>query len=1122
MATDAQINKLVAALEKLTSAMDPAERGQGGATTTTGRQRAKSAASIVDTAQMLDTSTEIKNAEQLLKILEEQVKAQEVKDARQGVINDRIREQNSVEQNILQRRLDVNNQDLQFQREILKTNIEALEERMKQGDLDEAALDKLGKRVAMLKLQSNEMVRQSELNSKMSGTLNEIDSKISSLTGLLMLPTDAYEKSIFGQIEKASGGDMKKMLGNTAQAIAQIGVSLARAVHPAGLFATAMQSLTNNTIDFVKTQNELLASFTKATGMTGKYRQMVVTTNVENKEFHLTLDDGSRAVTALLQNLRSFSNMTEDAQKPLRDFVARLESIGVSGVESTQTLNMATTALNMELEASQQLTADLSLASAELFGDQEKLGKEFRASLSTLAVYGKEAKKVFLGVAAAAKAAGMETSDLLGITEQFDTFQGAAEAVSGLNAILGGQYLNSLDLVGKSEDERIRTLIGTMEAANMSFDSLSKFEQKAIAAKLGITDMAKANQLFSMSAAEMDSQLAKVEGLKMTDEKLKSMREATADFNAIKTAAFERFVVMVEPLTKAVTGILQAFVSFVDFFDESPGTAFFIGLTAAIGSMLLFGKLTMMATGFLFGKATGLAANTVGTAALTRAMQEQTRQQLINNLMSQTGKNLSYEEAAARAAEMMATKSQTGAKVESTLAGVGETTQDVVADGVRKKSILTRISEKLSIFSGIGAKIASAAASVKERVAEAAGMVTRGFAIVQMGVATAAKYALATASGVLSTAFGVLGLASLSAGAKLAIIAGILLALAAVILVPMFSPPLYIGLGILAGAMVALAIASKFGTPGISAAATAMLALAKGTALAALATFKFSGALALAALALAGVAIAVAATAVSMGLLAITVGLVGLGAALGGPGLLAFSAGIIALEGALLVFAATSFITLPILAGIAAGMLGAGLGALMMAAAFSDQDAILGSLTSKLQTLDSVMANFSALNLVELSALTMMVDEIERLVDVVNKLDPFNMMTIGMTMQEIGSFTPDSAEVLSQVRGVIDATAASTPEQTTAVADMLQATARLAEQASAAETGIFEQIAGMITSAIGGEKPTPQRAPAAPKTTQVNLYMDRDGRKIFAKGIIDELGPEVERRLSISKGARIS
>ena len=114
MATDAQINKLVAALEKLTSAMDPAERGQGGATTTTSRQRAKSAASIVDTAQMLDTSTEIKNAEQLLKILEEQVKAQEVKDARQGVINDRIREQNSVEQNILQRRLDVNNQDLQF------------------------------------------------------------------------------------------------------------------------------------------------------------------------------------------------------------------------------------------------------------------------------------------------------------------------------------------------------------------------------------------------------------------------------------------------------------------------------------------------------------------------------------------------------------------------------------------------------------------------------------------------------------------------------------------------------------------------------------------------------------------------------------------------------------------------------------------------------------------------------------------------------------------------------------------------------------------------------------------------------------------------------------------------
>ena len=135
---------------------------------------------------------------------------------------------------------------------------------------------------------------------------------------------------------------------------------------------------------------------------------------------------------------------------------------------------------------------------------------EFKASLPTLAAYGDRATEVFKGVAAASKATGIEMSKLIGITSQFDTFQGAADAVSGLNAILGGPYLNSLEMVNASEEERIRLLVSSMEATGMSFGSLSKFEQKAIAAKLGITDMAEANKLLNTTVAELDANAASI------------------------------------------------------------------------------------------------------------------------------------------------------------------------------------------------------------------------------------------------------------------------------------------------------------------------------------------------------------------------------------------------------------------------------------------------------------------------------------------------------------------------------------------------------------------------------------------------------------------------------------
>ena len=124
--------------------------------------------------------------------------------------------------------------------------------------------------------------------------------------------------------------------------------------------------------------------------------------------------------------------------------------------------------------------------------------KDFNASLSTLMVYGRESVDVFKGIAAAAKAAGVETSTLLQIAGKFDTFSGAAEGAGKLNALLGTQ-LSTTEMLMATEDERIRMLVESVQSQGVAFQDMDRFTQKAIANAAGITDMAEANKIFGNS-----------------------------------------------------------------------------------------------------------------------------------------------------------------------------------------------------------------------------------------------------------------------------------------------------------------------------------------------------------------------------------------------------------------------------------------------------------------------------------------------------------------------------------------------------------------------------------------------------------------------------------------------
>ena len=112
---------------------------------------------------------------------------------------------------------------------------------------------------------------------------------------------------------------------------------------------------------------------------------------------------------------------------------------------------------------------------------------EFAQLGPQLAAWGPNTQKVFLETAAAAKALNMETSEMLSIAEGFDTFDAAADRVGQLNAALGGDYFDTVEMVMATESERIDMIISGIDATGKSFDQMGRFERKRLAEAAGMT-----------------------------------------------------------------------------------------------------------------------------------------------------------------------------------------------------------------------------------------------------------------------------------------------------------------------------------------------------------------------------------------------------------------------------------------------------------------------------------------------------------------------------------------------------------------------------------------------------------------------------------------------------------
>lgn len=305
------------------------------------------------------------------------------------------------------------------------------------------------------------------------------------------------------------------------------------------------------------------------------------------------LKEAGAAMVGLKTSFTGFTNLTGAQQSKVAALTATMERMGLSINASAKFLDTATKSLGM---STNQATGFLS--SLEGFAKQSgipltELSKNLEGATDKIALFGSKGGEVFKEMSLVSKQLGIEMNTLFSITEKFTTFEGAADAAGKLNAVLGGDFINSVDLLTASmEDpaEAFKLLKMSMDQSGKSFDEMDNGMKRVIASSIGMS-VEQAGKLFSQ---DINTATAAMKEQAKTQEELARIG---ADMTTI-TEKFQNALVLLYPTIEPIIDGLATFGMFVIDYVIKP-LSWFLSLTPVLFLLEGFGMAIVALGGIL-------------------------------------------------------------------------------------------------------------------------------------------------------------------------------------------------------------------------------------------------------------------------------------------------------------------------------------------------------------------------------------------------------------------------------------------------------------------------------------------------------------------------------------------
>ena len=321
--------------------------------------------------------------------------------------------------------------------------------------------------------------------------------------------------------------------------------------------------------DEAKKLDTITIEFRKTTGASAEFASNIGELTDRLRLFGVDSAAAAQAVGTLQAGFTGFTQLNQAQQLEIGRTTALLGELGVSYETSAHVFETSTRTLGLSLGETESLLIDLRSTAMALQVPIEQLSRDFAGAENMIAAMGTSGPKAFKDLAAASKATGVEMNTLLGITEQFDTFEGAAEAVQGLNAVLGGNYLDSLTMVAETDPtKRFEMIRDAVFAAGHSVESLANsndyYLKKSLAGVMG-TDV---STFMKMLSGDVDELTDQVDTAAVSFDELSKEAFGLRGFDSVMNNMVGALARPVSRIQEATRATFEGFTPLIGKFEE--------------------------------------------------------------------------------------------------------------------------------------------------------------------------------------------------------------------------------------------------------------------------------------------------------------------------------------------------------------------------------------------------------------------------------------------------------------------------------------------------------------------------------------------------------------------------
>ena len=201
------------------------------------------------------------------------------------------------------------------------------------------------------------------------------------------------------------------------------------------------------------------------------------------------IQQGQRAFFDTSKAMKAFVMVNNKVKNDMATTVGVANELGISTETMTGIFDTAIQSFGATGDEAVSLGRKVANMSQQLAMSPQELASNFAKAQKSLLYDSGKVEGIFRKLQFTSRATGVSFDNLTSaFGSSMDTFQGSSEKAGKLNAILGKSVFNSIDLLGKSESERLETIVGGVRKnLRGGVQNLGKFELQSIASGLGMT-----------------------------------------------------------------------------------------------------------------------------------------------------------------------------------------------------------------------------------------------------------------------------------------------------------------------------------------------------------------------------------------------------------------------------------------------------------------------------------------------------------------------------------------------------------------------------------------------------------------------------------------------------------